>query len=422
MQIVQISKEKFNDLVKDNSQCDYYQTIEYGNLMSKFGFNANYIAIYKNNEIVGISLILSHQIFMNFKYGYAPHGILCNYTDYSLIPELIKTLKNYLFKQGYLILKIDPLIVKSIRDKKGNIIQSNPEIDKIMNILKQNKMIHCGFNNYMEAVKPRWHSIINIKEKSADELFYYLDKSLKNKLRKAVKFGVKIYKNNDSNIDDIYNFIKEKGNYSIEYYKNFKNEFKDKFEIYYAKIDTQQYVKNSTYLYEKESETNDYLNNLIQSQNSKGKDLRAIINKKIESDKILSSYKKHLIRATNILKDNPEKFLIGGAIVINHNNKLYLLIDGYNKEYGNLNPNYLLKWKIIEKYAHKEIEIFDLNAISGNFTNNISNKYRGLNEAKLSFGGNGIEYIGEFNLICNKTMYSLYRNTKQKYNIKDQKK
>ena len=67
-----------------------------------------------------------------------------------------------------------------------------------------------------------------------------------------------------------------------------------------------------------------------------------------------------------------------------------------------------------------DVKNIDLNAISGDFTNN--NRYRGLNESKLGYNAEAVEYIGEFNLIVNKPMYALYRNTKDKYNIKDQKK
>ena len=177
---------------------------------------------------------------------------------------------------------------------------------------------------------------------------------------------------------------------------------------------------NSKYLYEKEEEVNDYLNNIIQNDGSRGKDMRTVLNKKMESDKILASYKKHLVVATNLLKEHPDNIVIGGAIVINHDNKLYLLIEGYNPTYGNLCPGYLTKWKIIEKYCKTNIVKFDMNAISGDFTSN--NKFKGLNEAKLGYNSDAVEYIGEFNLIVNKAMYSLYRNTKDKYSIKEEKK
>ena len=173
-------------------------------------------------------------------------------------------------------------------------------------------------------------------------------------------------------------------------------------------------------MYEKELENNNNLNNYIQDENSKGKDIRTILNKKMESDRIIDSYKKHLIRATNLLRDYPDGIIIGGAITIKYGNTINLLIDGFTDEYNNLCPNYLIKWRIIEKNANSEIDIFDLNAISGNFTD--KNKFKGLKEAKLNYNALATEYVGEFNITINKAIYSLYRNTTNKYIIKDQPK
>lgn len=420
MKVINLKLEDYEAFVKKQPLDNFYQSVSYGNLMNKFGFKANYIGFVHNGLLIGASLILNRQIFMGFKYGYAPHGLILNYDNFEIIPELMKKLKSFLFKQSYLIIKIDPLIIKSVRDKEGNIITANEKIDDFMRLMKKAGFTHCGFNNYMEAVKPRWHAVLDLKNKDSVELFYNLDKNVRNKLRKAVKFGVEVYQDNTNDVEKIYEFIKSKGNYSLRYYKEFENNFKDKFEIYLARINTEKYVMNSKYLYEKEADVNDYLNNVIQNEGYKGKDMRTILNKKMASDKILASYKKHLVTATNLLKEYPDNLIIGGAIVINHNNKLYLLIDGYMEKYGNLCPGFLTRWKIIEKYARTNIKEFDLNAISGDFSD--KNKYKGLNEAKLGYNSDAIEYIGEFNLIVNKAMYTLYRNTKDKYSLKEAKK
>lgn len=420
MKIVNLKYSEFENFARNHPLRNYYQSVAYGTLMTNFGFKASYIGFVHNGNLIGASLILHRPIFMGFKYGYAPHGLLINYNDYKLLPEAIKKMKSYLFKQSFLILKIDPLIVKSIRNKDGNIISQNNEIDKIMSCLKNTGFNHCGFNNYLESVKPRWHAILDMQNKKATELFYDLEKQVRNKLRKAVKFGVEIYKDNTNNIEQIYEFIRKKGNYSLRYYQEFKKNFQDSFEIYLAKINTEVYVSNSKHLFEKESEVNDYLNNVIQEEGYKGKDMRTVLNKKMESDRILASYKKHLIISTQLLKEHPEGLLIGGAIIIKYGNQINLLIDGYSEEHNNLCPGYLTKWKIIEKYAQSEISFFDLNAISGDFTDN--NRYKGLNEAKLGYNSLATEYIGEFNIIINKPMYALYRNTKDKYNLKEQKK
>lgn len=420
MKIVNLKYNEFEQFVRNHPLRNYYQSVAYGTLMSNFGFKPLYIGFVHEGKLVGASLILHVPIFMGFKYGYAPHGILLNYNDYQLIPDAVKKLKSYLFRQSFLILKIDPLVIKSTRNKDGNILTQNGELDKIMTTLLKTGFTHCGFNNYLEAVKPRWHAILDMEGKPTTELFYNLEKQTRNKLRKAVKFGIEIYKDSTCNIPQMYEFIKTKGNYSLKYYEEFKNKFQDSFEIYLAKLNTEVYVANSKHLYEKEQEMNDYLNSLIQDEGYKGKDMRTVLNKKMESDRILASYKKHLVKSTQLLRDYPEGIILGGAIIVRYGNQINLLIDGYKEEFGNLSPSYLTRWKVIENYCGKGIASFDLNAISGDFTNN--NRYRGLNESKLGYNAEAVEYIGEFNLIVNKPMYALYRNTKDKYNIKDQKK
>ena len=420
MKIVKLKKEKFDEIAKNHSLANYYQSVSYGNLMTTSGFTPSYLGFVHDKLLVGVSLVLSKEIFMGFKYGYAPNGLLINYDDSNMLPLILKKLKSYLFKSGYLILKMDPLIIKSIRDKKGNIINEKTNINSIMKTLTSTGFTHCGFNNYLESIKPRWHASLEIKNNTSQKLFYQLDKNIRNKLRKASKFGVEIFQAKNSEIETMYNFIKEKGNYSLRYYTDFARNFGDNFEIYFARINTNTYVTTSQMLFERETENNNQLNEIIQDQGLKGKNMRAILNKKMESDRVLNSYKKHLVLSTKLLKEYPDNIIIGGAIVIKYNNTLNLLIDGFLPEYQSLCPSFLTRWKIIEKHVNSSIEKFDLNAIVGNFQKD--NKYHGLNESKLGFNSRAIEYIGEFNVICNRTMYNLYRSTTNKYSIKKQQK
>jgi len=418
MKIISLNKEEFEKFANNHPLKSYYQSTSYGDLMSNFGFKSSYLGFYENNTLVGATMILSRSIYLGFKYGYAPHGILIDYTNKQLISQTIKKLKSYLLKDAFLILKIDPLIIRTIRDKEGKVLQKNEQFNTILETLKQTGLLHCGFNNYLESVKPRWHAMLNMQGKNITELFYDLEKQVRNKLRKAVKYGVEIYKDNTSSVETVYPFIKEKGNYSQKYYQEMQQSFGDNFEVYLARLNTETYVANSKNLFEKETEVNDYLNNVIQEEGYRGKDMRSILNKKMESDRILASYKKHLVNSTNLLKKYPDGLIIGGAIVIKQGTTINLLIEGYAQEYSNLCPGYLTKWKIIEKYAQTGITTFDLNAISGNFTD--KNPFKGLNEAKFGYNCLGYEYIGEFNLIVNKPVYAIYRNTSDKYNIKNQ--
>ena len=95
MKVVALKPEEFELFAKNHPLGNYYQSVAYGELMKKFGFNTLYIGFVHNKKLIGASLILNRQIFMGFKYGYAPRGLLINYSDYNFIPEAIKKLKSY---------------------------------------------------------------------------------------------------------------------------------------------------------------------------------------------------------------------------------------------------------------------------------------------------------------------------------------
>ena len=85
-------------------------------------------------------------------------------------------------------------------------------------------------------------------------------------------------------------------------------------------------------------------------------------------------------------------------------------MDGYNKDFKKVNAKHLMTWKLIEKYSNEKYKILNL----GGMTNpNIKDdKYKGLNEFKLSFNARCVEYVGDLELVTNPTLYNLYRNSK----------
>lgn len=419
MKIVTLSEQEFDNYSINHPYTSYYQSSSYGTLMNNHGLKPMYLGFYEGAQLVGASLILYKPSFVGFKYGYAPRGLLLDYKNYAQMVDISKELKNYLFKERFILLKIDPLILNSKRDKNGTILESNSHKDNIMDTLKSAGFYHCGFNNSFESIKPRWLSYLNLHE-NEETLFKNLTKQTRNKIRKAIKLGVEIYQDNNA-LEKIYPFIARKGNYSLKYYQDFQKYFPDKFEIYIAKLNTEKYVEGSRLLYEKELEYNEYLNNIISRDGYKGKDMKDILSKKMESDKLLIIYKEYLVNSITSLRNNPEGIIIGGTIIIKDNDKIHLLIDGYDKIYGKFCPLYLSKWEIIRKYSNSNFKYMDMNAIVGIFTKE-NNPYKGLNELKFGFNAIAHEYIGEFNLIVNNPIYTLYKSLVIDDSLKDIKK
>ena len=182
-------------------------------------------------------------------------------------------------------------------------------------------------------------------------------------------------------------------------------------DIYYVKIKTENYVVNSRRNYEREQELNDNLASQIQDMTISPEEREELINKKIESDKLINAYKNNLLKATELLKQRPEGIIVAGAMVIRYDNAAYIYTEGTDSGYSTVNPSYLLKWQLIEDYNEQGFKYINLNGISGDFEHKDpkENPYVGLNESKLGFDALVTEYIGEFDIILNNFTSNLFK-------------
>ena len=343
---------------------------------------------------------------MNYKIAYAPRGFLIDYTNVNNLTEFTNRLKKLLGKQGYMLIKIDPFIPINIRNNKGKIININNESNIILANLKAAGYEYLGANLFFENQKPRFEAIVTLNH-DIKEIYQSFDKKVRQKIKKAIRNGIEIYKGNIEEINLFYELIKKKYNKPINYYTDLYNNFTNNIDLYFAKLNTETFVVTSRMQYEKEIETNNELAIKIQTttnNNSKKK----LINEKMESDKLVNTYKKNLVWATKLLKENPQGLIVGTALNLCYDNVCYLIIEGFNQDFKSLNPNYLIKWKMINDYKNRNFKYIDLNAVSGEFTK--ITKYTGLNEMKLGFNSLVTEYIGEFDLVISPLPYNLYKN------------
>lgn len=409
MKIIEISKLEFDKYAYIHKNKSFYQTSQYGTLMSKNGFNDHYIALIDDkNNIIAASLILIQRIVGSFKFAYSPRGFLINFSDSDLLESFVKLLKEYLNKKGVLYLKIDPNIVHIKRDKNLNTIDDYLEGKNIINNLINIEFEHKGYNLYFETLKPRWNCIID----HADNLIDKCDKNTRNRIKAAIRKGVYIEKGNKNDIKSFYNLVDKKHTRKFNYYLDYFEIFGkfDMFEIYTAKMDVNKFIQNSKMLYEKELEEN---NNIVEKLHLK-KDNFNLVNKKIASDNMLNLYKSEIIKATKLCETKDHGILAATAI-IKFGDEIFFLIDGINNKYKDFNANYLLKHEIIDKYSKKGYRVFNLNGISGDFDK--KNKYYGLYDFKSGFNANVIEYIGEFDIVINKINYTAFNNIRKFENL-----
>lgn len=408
MKLVTLNQQQFNKYASSHRYRSYYQTSAYGLSMLKLGYNVHYFGIVDGtNSLIGATMILYKEVFMNNKIAYAPRGILFDYSDSKKVKELAECLKNLLGKQGFMLLRMDPYIPISIHSNDGNLINMNNQESIILENLATAKFEYKGKNLFFENEKPRWEALV-LLNKNEDVLFESFDKRTRNKIRRAKNIGIEVYNDTTKDIKDLYEFVGKKDKKPIKYYEALVKNFGENIDVYYAKINTETFIINSRKMYENELLNNEQLAERIQQYAPNDRERQNTLNKKMESDKLVSSYKNNMLLATELLKNHPEGILIGGALVIKYDNAAYIVSDGYNEKFSSLNASYLIKWQMISDYNRQGLKYLNMNAVVGEFEK--KNQYSGLNEMKLGFNTIVTEYIGEFDLVLNNFTYNLFKS------------
>ena len=230
-----------------------------------------------------------------------------------------------------------------------------------------------------------------------------LDKNTKNKIKKGIRKGLTFEKCPKSKIHEFYNLMKHKKDKHEFYYQDFYTVFEkdDSIDLFLVSIDYNAFLQNSQYVYNEELEKNNKLNEKLTRSNSE-----KLINNKMNSDKILLSYKNDIMEASKGMADN-KKVYIAGALVIKHNDTASILFSSYDPSYKRYAPNYFLHYNLIKHYKN-DLNYIDLNGLVGDFKND--NPYSGLNRFKLGFKPKVYEYLGEFDLIIEPKSYSILLN------------
>jgi len=301
--------------------------------------------------------------------------------------------------------KLSPMIIKNMYNSNKELTYHNEDYNRIYLHLKSLGYYHLGYNNYFESLKPRFEAVLNI-DKPYYELFNKIKKSFRTKIRNADKNGIRIYKGDINNIQDLYVHTKRKYPRNDFYFADIYNKFGSKAELFYTKLDTKKYLVECQKNYQMQDDLNTRLDNEILINVGHNEKL---INQKLVADKLLHNYRTQLLTATNLLKEYPEGIITASILIVINQDTVYLYMDGYDKKYQHLNSKHLLLWKLIERYSGLGYKKFNLGGVINIFSSN--EKYNGLNEFKLNFNPNIIEYLGDLELICNSALYFMYKNS-----------
>ena len=393
MYIKELSLEEFNRFVQNNIIGNFYQSVNYAMLKAEEGYEYEYIGLVDNTDIIGAALILYKRIGTTH-YGYSPRGFLIDYSNPYLLETFTNLVKDYYKKKNFAFIKINPEIAIG----KLNKHTLNFEYNENYNVI--NNLTRCGYkklksNMNFEALLPRINAIVNLEEMDIDKFA----KNTRNKIKKGIRKGLVLEKADQSKIGILARFLKDNLNKDTYYYNDLYNVFNKTGDVDYflVKVNYKDYLINSQNYYNYELHKNSLLNDkMLHKANTN------IINAKMNSDKSLLSYKNDIAEASKYLNENIDTY-VAGAMVIKYDNRITIQISGFDKELKRYAANYFLYFAILAHYRGK-YKYANLNGIVADFDKD--NPYHGLNRFKLGFNPDVYEYIGEFDLVINESVYN----------------
>ena len=397
MQIILLDELKFDAFAINHPNYNFYQSSNYGKFMSKHGYNSYYLGLSDDvgNIKAATLIIVKNDKSEKRKMGYAPRGFLIDWSDSELVREFTTKIKEFLAKRSFTYLKVDPMIVYKEYNSDGSLKYSNS--DDFVKKMQSLGYTHMGYNNGMEASKPRWNSIIKL-DPNIISLYNSLSKEARNKIKKAANNGFKVYKGSNTDISLFYNVLNRK-NPPLEYYMDLYQFFNvnNGFEIYFVKLEPVSYVNSSKKMYEEEEQRNSNLNMQMQDFNNPNKD--AIINEKLKSDEMLATYKKNMLEAINLFQKYPSGIIIAALAVIKYGKRVTFFVGASDEDHKNDYPDYLLRWQLAEYFSRGGYESIDYNGMIGMSNTDYDTTL------KKELTNSVVEYVGEFDLVINKKTY-----------------
>lgn len=391
MQIKEINKEEYRKIEEKYKHSSFLQSTEMEAISNLKNNKSIYVGFYENGNLIGASRIICYKYKFNKYIYYAVRGPLIDYQNNDIVVNSFKCLKNYLKKKDGYMLKIDPPVIYKERDIDGNIVSGGENNENLVSILKSVGFKHQGFNNNYDFSKQnRWEFILNLKNKSIDEIYSGLKPNHRNIISKTKGFAIKIEK---LSYDDLYiykNITEDTAlrrgfsDLSLEYYQTIYNNFviNKNGAFLVAYLYPREYIRALNEQLDKARET------YVRTQNSK-----ASVGAKVEAKALVEAIRKRIDEAKEY-KD--EKIPLAGALFIVHNNIMYYMASGSYAKYMKMYAQYAIQWHAINHAIENGIKKYNFMGITGNFDK--KDPEYGVYEFKKGFGGTVNEYIGEFHL------------------------
>ncbi len=394
MKITKLTSKEFENFAKKNEYVTFHQKESWGKLKEQNGWKYELIGMKDNKKVVAATLLLEKDLPLGLKMFYAPRGFLIDFHNTELLDEFVKEIKEYLKTKKAAFLKIDPYLPHLERDVNGDVVEGGIDNSDITDHLKSLGFIHHGYNiDSSKELQPRWMFVLNLKDKSVDDLMMNMIKPTRKNVKQTIKLGLTMEFVGEDGLEEFKKITDHTGDRRgfidrpLSYYQEMFKYLGDNIKILLCYLEPQKSID----LYQKEIDTINGFSDITQKRKDE-----------------IASYEKKIKELKEVQEKHGDKIPLAGSMFISCEKELLNLFGGGYDEFMKYDAMYGIQWEAIKYAKENGYELYNFYGIEGNF-NKENNPMYGVYEFKKGFNGKVVELIGEFDLPIIKSKYNLYK-------------
>lgn len=299
-----------------------------------------------NGQVIAGCLLTEARTLKFFKYFYTHRGPVMDYTNQSLVAFFFKALTSYLKKHNCLYVLVDPYLIENLRNADGEIVKSydNRAFVRTMDKLGYK---HQGFPvGYDSMSQIRWLSVLDLKDKTEDQLLKEMDYQTRRNIKKTYDIGVKtktLTIDETQTFFDLFHMAEEKHGFKfreLPYFEEMQKLYDDHAMLKLAYIDLNEYLKTLQLKQQQlTAELSGVEEALEESPNSKKNKT-----KRTQLEQQLNSNKRKIDNTIEQIEQDGAVLNLASALFIYNEHEVYYLSSGSNPKYNAYMGAYHLQW------------------------------------------------------------------------------
>ena len=427
MKLVELEKEKYESFVKNNKYKSHFlQSYSWGELCKeKRGLTPYYLGLVEKDKVLAATLLLKKNLPLGLCYLYSPRGYVLDFNDFKLLDIFTEELVKFAKTQKAIYLKIDPDIIWKKENYLGEVTLEEAKNQKIFKELKRLGYKHLGFTKNFETMQPRYTFRIDLNQ-DLETIESHFSKTTKQRIQKSLKLQTEVEIGTEKDLPTFYHLMmltesrKDFVSYKIDYYKTLYKLFNesDKATLFLGKVNLEKTLKI----------LNDELNEVVKKINELPKEnlSKSNKNKLKELERQKDKTKEEIEKYQKYKKEYGNIITLSAHMILEYGDKAWVLYAGNHNILTETYVNYNTYYEHLKFCKERGLKIYDQFGTIGDLSKD--NPRLGIHEFKKKFGGDYIEFMGEFDYVIKPIYYFLftklvpiYRNIVKKKNKKELK-